>query len=103
MKMARKILIDAAHKEETRVAIVENNNLEDFELETVTKKELKGNIYLAKVVRVEASLQAAFIEYGGARQRQCGFPRIFHSLSLLPLYLKQMLRFSRDFSRLEFI
>ena len=65
--MTKKILIDATHSEETRVAITENNVLEDFEVESITKKEIKGNIYLAKVIRVEPSLQSAFVEYGGNR------------------------------------
>ena len=89
--MAKKILIDAAHKEETRVAIVENNNLEDFELETVTKKEIKGNIYLAKVVRVEASLQAAFVEYGGARHGFLPFSEIHPDYFQIPIEDKKAL------------
>jgi ribonuclease E len=59
------MLIDATHAEETRVVVLDGNRLEDFDIETAAKRQLKGNIYLAKVVRVEPSLQAAFVEYGG--------------------------------------
>ncbi len=65
--MATKMLIDATHAEETRVAVVNNELLEEFDFETSTKKQNKGNIYLAKVTRVEPSLQAAFVDYGGDR------------------------------------
>ena len=63
--MSRQMLIDAAHPEETRVVTLTNNRLEEFDLESASKKQLKGNIYLAKVTRVEPSLQAAFVDYGG--------------------------------------
>jgi ribonuclease E len=63
--MAKKMLIDASHTEETRVAIVDGKRVEEFDFESTTKKQLKGNIYLAKVVRIEPSLQAAFVEFGG--------------------------------------
>ena len=65
--MTTRMLIDAAHPEETRVVVVRGNRLEEFDFETSTKKQLKGNIYLAKVTRVEPSLQAAFVDYGGNR------------------------------------
>src|SRR5208337_4974824 len=65
--MTKRMLIDATHAEETRVVVLDGNRLEDFDIETSTKRQLKGNIYLAKVVRVEPSLQAAFVEYGGDR------------------------------------
>ena len=65
--MTKHMLIDATHLEETRVAVVDGKRLEEFDFETASKKQLKGNIYLAKVVRVEPSLQAAFVEYGGNR------------------------------------
>jgi len=65
--MAKKMLIDASQPEETRVAVVQANKVEDFEFESAIRKQLKGNIYLAKVTRVEPSLQAAFVEYGGNR------------------------------------
>ena len=61
------MLIDATHAEETRVVIMDGNRLEDYDVEAVSRKKLKGNIYLARVVRIEPSLQAAFVEYGGNR------------------------------------
>src|SRR4029077_4848107 len=63
--MPNKMLIDATHPEETRVVVVRGNRVEEFDFETAQRKQLRGNIYLAKVTRVEPSLQAAFIEYGG--------------------------------------
>jgi ribonuclease E len=65
--MSRSILIDAAHKEETRVSVLENGVLQDFDRNALAIKQIKGNIYLAKITRVEASLQAAFVEYGSDR------------------------------------
>jgi len=65
--MNKTILIDAAHKEETRVAVLENGILQDFDREALAIKQIKGNIYLAKVTRVEASLQSAFVDYGSGR------------------------------------
>src|ERR1044072_8167866 len=65
--MSKKMLIDAAHAEETRVAVVDGTRVEEFDFESRAKKQLRGNIYLAKVTRVEPSLQAAFVEYGGKR------------------------------------
>ena len=66
-KMPNKMVIDATHPEETRVVVVRGNRVEEFDFETAQRKQLRGNIYLAKVTRVEPSLQAAFIEYGGNR------------------------------------
>ncbi len=66
--MKNKILIDASHLEETRVAIINNDQIEDYEFQVKSKEELKGNIYLAKITKVEASLQAAFVDYGGKKQ-----------------------------------
>src|SRR3954469_3851387 len=63
--MSMRMLIDARHREETRVAVVKGNRIEEFDFESEEHKQLKGNIYLAKVTRVEPSLQAAFIDYGG--------------------------------------
>src|ERR1700685_441039 len=74
--MTKRMLIDATHAEETRVVVLDGNRLEDFDLETSTKRQLKGNIYLAKVVRVEPSLQAAFVEYGGNRHGFLAFSEI---------------------------
>ena len=65
--MTKRMLIDASHSEETRVVVVNGSRLEEFDFESSTKKQLKGTVYLAKVTRVEPSLQAAFVEYGGNR------------------------------------
>ena len=65
--MANKMLIDAAHPEETRVVVLRGNRVEEFDFESAHRRQLRGNIYLAKVTRVEPSLQAAFVEYGGNR------------------------------------
>src|SRR5882757_5165469 len=72
--MSMRMLIDARHREETRVAVVKGNRIEEFDFESAEHKQLKGNIYLAKVTRVEPSLQAAFIDYGGNRHRFLGNP-----------------------------
>src|SRR5665213_880233 len=66
--MADKMLIDATHPEETRVVVLRGNRVEEFDFESANRKQLRGNIYLAKVTRVEPSLQAAFVDYGGDRQ-----------------------------------
>ena len=65
--MANKMLIDATHPEETRVVVLRGNRVEEFDFESSHRKQLRGNIYLAKVTRVEPSLQAAFVDYGGNR------------------------------------
>src|ERR1700739_3065054 len=65
--MANKMLIDATHPEETRVVVQRGNRVEEFDFESAQRKQLRGNIYLAKVTRVEPSLQAAFVDYGGKR------------------------------------
>src|SRR3569833_3205640 len=67
ISMANKMLIDATHPEETRVVVLRGNRVEEFDFETAHRRKLRGNIYLAKVTRVEPSLQAAFDEYGGNR------------------------------------
>lgn len=90
------MLIDVTHSEETRVAIVENNKLEDFELETITKKEIKGNIYLAKVIRVEPSLQSAFVEYGGVKHGFLPFSEIHPNYFQIPIEDKKALLISQD-------
>ena len=74
--MADKMLIDASHEEETRVVVVRGNRIEEFDFESQHKKQLRGNIYLAKVTRVEPSLQAAFVEYGGNRHGFLAFSEI---------------------------
>src|SRR5450631_473058 len=83
--MTKRMLIDATHAEETRVVVLDGNRLEDFDVETSTKKQLKGNIYLAKVVRVEPSLQAAFVEYGGNRHGFLAFDEIHPDYYQIPL------------------
>ena len=83
--MAKRMLIDAAHPEEIRVALLKGNRLEDFDLETATKKQLKGNIYLAKVTRVEPSLQAAFVDYGGNRHGFLAFNEIHPDYYRIPI------------------
>src|SRR5208282_5584250 len=66
--MPNKMLIDATHPEETRVVVLRGNRVEEFDFESASRKQLRGNIYLAKVTRVEPSLQAAFVDYGGNRR-----------------------------------
>ncbi len=82
--MAKKMLIDAAHREETRVAVLDGSRVEDFDFETQSKKQLRGNIYLAKVTRVEPSLQAAFVEYGGNRHGFLAFSEIHPDYYAIP-------------------
>jgi ribonuclease E len=79
------MLIDAAHPEQTRVVLVSGNRVEEFDFETATKKQLKGNIYLAKVTRVEPSLQAAFVEYGGNRHGFLAFGEIHPDYYQIPV------------------
>jgi len=74
--MANKMLIDATHPEETRVVVVRGNRVQEFDFEAADKKPLRGNIYLAKVTRVEPSLQAAFVDYGGNRHGFLAFAEI---------------------------
>jgi ribonuclease E len=83
--MAKKMLIDATHPEESRVAIIDGNRLEDYEAETSTKQQFKGNIYLAKVIRVEPSLQAAFVEYGQDRHGFLPFAEIHPDYYRIPV------------------
>ena len=74
--MSKKMLIDATHAEETRVVVVDGNKVEEFDFESASRRQLAGNIYLAKVTRVEPSLQAAFIDYGGNRHGFLAFSEI---------------------------
>ena len=83
--MTKRMLIDAGHPEETRVVLLSDNRLEDFDHEARDKKPLKGNIYLAKVTRVEPSLQAAFVEYGGNRHGFLPFSEIHPDYYRLPI------------------
>jgi ribonuclease E len=89
--MTKRMLIDATHAEETRVVVLEGNRLEDFDVETQSRKQLKGNIYLAKVVRVEPSLQAAFVEYGGNRHGFLAFGEIHPDYYQIPVADRQRL------------
>jgi ribonuclease E len=83
--MAKHMLIDATHPEETRVAVVDGHRLEEFDFEIAAKKPLKGNIYLAKVTRVEPSLQAAFVDYGGNRHGFLAFSEIHPDYYRIPI------------------
>src|SRR5437588_4803936 len=83
--MAKRMLIDAAHPEETRVVVLSGNRLEEFDFESSTKKQVKGNSYLAKVTRVEPSLQAAFVEYGGNRHGFLAFSEIHPDYYRIPV------------------
>ena len=89
--MTKRMLIDAAHPEETRVVVIDGNRLEEFDFESSTKKQLKGNIYLAKVVRVEPSLQAAFVDYGGNRHGFLAFNEIHPDYYQIPIADRQAL------------
>ncbi|MEE8214066.1 MAG: Rne/Rng family ribonuclease [Alphaproteobacteria bacterium] len=83
--MAMRMLIDATHMEETRVVVLNGNRLEEFDFETSTKKQLKGNFYLAKVARVEPSLQAAFVDFGGNRHGFLAFNEIHPDYYQIPV------------------
>ncbi|QDM32471.1 Rne/Rng family ribonuclease [Tardiphaga sp. vice352] len=83
--MPNKMLIDATHAEETRVVVIRGNRVEEFDFETAQRKQLRGNIYLAKVTRVEPSLQAAFIEYGGNRHGFLAFSEIHPDYYQIPV------------------
>ncbi|HWT08399.1 MAG TPA: ribonuclease E/G, partial [Roseomonas sp.] len=89
--MTKRMLIDASHPEETRVVVLDGNRVEEFDLETATRRPLKGNIYLAKVVRVEPSLQAAFVEYGGNRHGFLAFGEIHPDYYQIPIADRQRL------------
>ena len=83
--MAKKMLIDATHAEETRVVVVEGNKVEEFDFEAENRRQLAGNIYLAKVTRIEPSLQAAFIDYGGNRHGFLAFSEIHPDYYQIPV------------------
>jgi ribonuclease E len=83
--MAKRMLIDAAHPEETRVVVLSGNRLEEFDFESSTKRQVKGNIYLAKITRVEPSLQAAFVDYGGIRHGFLAFSEIHPDYFRIPV------------------
>jgi len=83
--MANKMLIDATHPEETRVVVLRGNRVEEFDFEAANRKQLRGNIYLAKVTRVEPSLQAAFVDYGGNRHGFLAFSEIHPDYYQIPV------------------
>ncbi|MGA3310400.1 MAG: Rne/Rng family ribonuclease [Xanthobacteraceae bacterium] len=89
--MANKMLIDATHPEETRVVVLRGNRVEEFDFETAQRKQLRGNIYLAKVTRVEPSLQAAFVDYGGNRHGFLAFSEIHPDYYQIPVADRQAL------------
>lgn len=89
--MANKMLIDATHPEETRVVVLRGNRVEEFDFETAHRRQLRGNIYLAKVTRVEPSLQAAFVEYGGNRHGFLAFSEIHPDYYQIPVADRQAL------------
>jgi len=83
--MPNKMLIDATHPEETRVVVLRGNRVEEFDFESANRKQLRGNIYLAKVTRVEPSLQAAFVDYGGNRHGFLAFSEIHPDYYRIPV------------------
>src|SRR5215470_3684572 len=89
--MADKMLIDATHPEETRVVVLRGNRVEEFDFESANRKQLRGNIYLAKVTRVEPSLQAAFVDYGGNRHGFLAFSEIHPDYYQIPIADRQAL------------
>ncbi|MEM6913335.1 MAG: ribonuclease E/G, partial [Pseudomonadota bacterium] len=90
--MPKTMLIDAYHREETRVAVTQGGKVEDFDFEYASRKPLRGNIYLARVTRVEPSLQAAFIEYGGNRHGFLAFGEIHPDYYQIPVADREVLR-----------
>lgn len=89
--MSRKMLIDASHPEETRVVVVDGNRVEELDFESAAKRQLRGNVYLARVTRVEPSLQAAFVEYGGNRHGFLAFSEIHPDYYQIPVADRQAL------------
>src|SRR5271156_1485027 len=85
ISIPKRMLIDSSHPEETRVVVLDGNKVEEFDFEAASKRPLKGNIYLAKVTRVEPSLQAAFVEYGGNRQGFLAFSEIHPDYYQIPV------------------
>src|SRR5476651_909397 len=83
--MTKRMLIDALHLEETRVVIADQNQIYDFDFVSTAKRQVKGNIYLAKITRVEPSLQAAFVEYGGGKQGFLPFSEIHADYYQIPV------------------
>src|SRR6516164_4171446 len=91
MDRSNKMLIDATHPEETRVVVLRNGRVEEFDYESAARKPLRGNIYLAKVTRVEPSLQAAFVDYGGNRHGFLAFSEIHPDYYQIPVADRQAL------------
>src|SRR6201985_2925970 len=89
--MPKRMLIDSSHPEETRVVVLDGQKVEEFDFEAPSRRPLKGNIYLAKVTRVEPSLQAAFVEYGGNRQGFLAFSEIHPDYYQIPIADRQAL------------
>jgi ribonuclease E len=89
--MPNKMLIDATHPEETRVVVLRGQRVEEFDFESASRKQLRGNIYLAKVTRVEPSLQAAFVDYGGNRHGFLAFSEIHPDYYQIPIADRQAL------------
>src|SRR6266545_1438561 len=89
--MSNKMLIDATHPEETRVVVLRGNRVEEFDFEAADRQQLRGNIYLAKVTRVEPSLQAAFVDYGGNRHGFLAFSEIHPDYYQIPYADRQAL------------
>src|SRR5215510_5632835 len=89
--MPNKMLIDATHPEETRVVVLRGHRVEEFDFESANRKQLRGNIYLAKVTRVEPSLQAAFVDYGGNRHGFLAFSEIHPDYYQIPVADRQAL------------
>src|SRR5688500_6549969 len=87
----KRLLVDAIHPEETRIVVTNGNRLEEFDFESATRRQLRGNIYLAKVTRVEPSLQAAFVEYGGNRHGFLAFSEIHPDYYQIPTADRQAL------------
>jgi len=94
--MANKMLIDATHPEETRVVVLRGNRVEEFDFESASRRQLRGNIYLAKVTRVEPSLQAAFIDYGGNRHGFLAFSEIHPDYYQIPVADRQALIYEEE-------
>src|ERR687888_2481692 len=89
--MPNKMLVDSAHPEETRVVVLRGHRVEEFDFESANRKLLRGNIYLAKVTRVEPSLQAAFVDYGGHRHGFLAFNEIHPDYYQIPIADRQAL------------
>ena len=83
--MSQKIIIDGSRENQTQIALLSDNNLEDFEFESNSRKNLKGNIYLGKVSRIEASLQAAFVDFGSEKNGFLAFGEIHPNYFQIPV------------------